>query len=223
MKADVREEFAKRHLRFYSALIYDVLEEMGFPNQALHYSISPIDPEMKIAGPAFTIKGSSQADPGRKEEGMEILEQINKGEVVVMDTGHDEQCGHWGEITSTAAMGQGCVGAVIDGGSRDTYYVKKLGFPLFVRFRLPVEAYGRFAAISYQKPIYMPGATTKVVKLMPGDYIFGDVDGIIVVPKELSLQVLERAEALFELEEKVRSELRAGGRPLQIFRKYGVF
>ena len=223
MNTDRHDELAQIYLKFYSALIYDVLEEMGYPNQALHYSINPIDSEMKVAGPAFTIKVSSQADPGKQSEGIEILEQIGNGEVVVMDTGHDEQCGHWGELTSTAAIGQGCVGAVIDGGSRDTYYVKKLGFPLFVRFRLPVEAYGRFAALSYQKPIYMSGATTKVVKVIAGDYIFGDVDGIIVIPQHLTQEVLEKAEKRFELEQKVRADLKAGGKPLEVFRKYGVF
>ena len=218
-----RDELAKRYLKLYSALIYDVLEEMGFPDQALHYSINPIHPDMKVAGFAFTIKGSSQADPGLKEEMMHIFEQVGEGEVVVMDTGNNEQCGHWGEITSTAVMGQGCVGAIIDGGSRDTYYVNKLGFPLFVKFCLPVEAYGRFSIVSYQKPIYMSGATTKVVKVMPGDYIFGDVDGIIVIPEKLIIEVLKKTQERFELEEKVRSELKAGGRPLEVFKRYGVF
>lgn len=218
-----KDVLAKKFLKFYSALIYDVLEDMGYPDQALHYSIGPIHPDMKVAGYAFTIKGSSQAEPGDKEEGMKILEKINQNEVVVMDTGHNEQCGHWGEITSTAVMGQGCVGAVIDGGSRDTYYVNKLGFPLFVKFRLPVEAYGRFSTISYQQPIYMSGATTRVVRVVPGDYIFGDIDGIIVIPKILINQVLEKTEERFEIEEKVRAELKAGGKPLAVFKKHGVF
>ncbi len=217
------KDLEKRYKRLYSALVYDTLEELGYPDQALSASIKPLAPSMKLAGPAFTVRGSNSPKREEKGTGLEMIESLWPGCVCVLDTGGDTVAAHWGEITSNAARGQGCVGTVVDGGVRDSTYVIALDYPVFARYQCPVEAYGRFEIIEWQKPINMLGATTARVAVRPGDYIFGDLDGVVVVPEELTVKVLELAEERFELERKVREELRAGGTPTEVFRKYGVF
>ncbi len=214
---------AKRYKRLYSALVYDTLEELGYPDQALSPAIKPLDRNMKVAGPAFTARGSNSPKRERKETGLEMIESLWPGCVLVFDTGNDTVAAHWGEITSTAARGQGCVGTVVDGGVRDSSYVIAMDYPVFARYQCPVEAFGRFEIIEWEKPINLAGATTQRVAIHPGDYIYGDLDGVVVVPQELTLKVLELAEERFEHESRVRAELRAGGKPLEVFRKYGVF
>jgi regulator of RNase E activity RraA len=214
----------KRYLKLYSALCYDMLEsEFGLPNQALSASIKPLDPKTKVAGPAFTAKGSTSPDRERKGLSIEMIQQFQKDCVVVLDTGHDNQVAHWGEIMSTASRGMGCVGAVIDGACRDSNYVIKMKFPVFIRYQTPVEAFGRTQLIDWQTPIMMPGILTQEVIINPGDYIFGDIDGVIVIPKHLTLKLLEKAEERMALETKVRNELKAGKPPLEVYKKYGVF
>lgn len=213
----------RRYKRLYSALVFDTLEELGYPDQALSHQIKPISPAMKVAGPAFTVRGSNSPKREKKETGLRVIESLWPGCVCVLDTGGDTVAAHWGEITSTAARGQGCVGTVVDGGVRDSSYVIAMDYPVFARYQCPVEAYGRFDIIEWQKPVNLLGATSVRIPVHPGDYLFGDVDGVVVVPGDLTMKVLELAEERFETERKVREELKAGGAPLEVFRKYGVF
>ncbi len=216
-------DLSKRFKRLYTALIYDTLEEFGYPDQAIASSIQPLDKSMKVAGPAFTVRGSGSPKRDKKETGLEMIESLWPGCVCVMDTGGDDVAAHWGEITSTAARGQGCVGTVIDGGIRDCDYVIDMKYPAFARYKTPVESFGRFEIIEWEKPINFIGQTSARVAINPGDYIFGDIDGIIIIPAELTLKALETSEERFETEKKVRDDLKAGGAPLEVFRKYGVF
>ncbi|MCA9743193.1 MAG: hypothetical protein H6695_11295 [Deferribacteres bacterium] len=216
-------EIAERYSRLYSALIYDTLEEFGYPDQALSAALKPIEQGMKVAGPAFTVRGSNNPSREKKETGLEMIETLWPGCVCVYDTGNDYVAAHWGEITSTAARGQGCVGTVIDGGVRDSTYVIGMGYPVFARYQTPVEAFGRFEIIEWEKPINLAGATSHRVAIHPGDYVFGDLDGVMIVPADLTMKVLEEAEKRFEIETHVREALKAGGKPLEVFRKFGVF
>ena len=217
------ERIRATYLTFYSALIYDELEKLGYPNQALATSIKPIAPEMKVAGPAFTMKASSDPRLDESRFGLQVLDAIVPHAVVVYDTGHDSTVGHWGEIMSTCARMKGAQGTVIDGGTRDSAYIVRMGFPVFVRYRTPVEARGRFRLSEYQTPINMPGAISSNVTIDPGDYVFGDIDGVVVVPKALTLEVMRRAKARMRQENKVRAGLKAGSSAVEVFRKFGAF
>jgi len=216
-------EIATRYKKLYSALLYDTLEEFGYPDQALAPELRPIEMNMKVAGPAFTVRGSNCPSKEKKEIGLEMIESLTEHSVCVFDTGTDDVAAHWGEITSTAARGMGCVGTVIDGGVRDSAYVVEMGYPVFARYQTPVEAFGRFEIIEWQKPVNMAGATSKRVTVNPGDYIFGDMDGVMVIPSDVIIKALEHAEELFATESKVREALKTGEAPLEVFRRFGVF
>lgn len=217
-------EISHRYRRLYAALVSDALEHLGYHSQCMASGIYPLTHTMKVAGPAFTAHGI--ATPSRDEKIHDIrlgmFKSMTPGVVQVRDTQGDTSCGQFGEISATAAHAHGCVGAVIDGSTRDSNYLIDMGFPTFCRFRNPVEAFGRFMVVDYQIPIYVRGMDG-LLKINPGDYIFGDNDGVVVVPQELTIKVLEMAEEWFESEARSRRAMAEGRDPFDVYEEYGRF
>ncbi len=222
-REDKHLEIQRRFLKLYGALVYDTLEEIGFPHQALDRSIRPMAPHMMVAGLAYPIKGTTEVQKDRRELLMEMLGSMQEGCIAIMETGHDMVVAHWGELMTTAVRTRGCQGAVIDGGVRDSRYVLGMNFPVFHRYYTPVEANGRWGLVDYNTPICFPGNTIQQVAIFPGDYIFGDLDGVLVIPSRLTMEVLELAEERMSKETQVRHELVRGDSPLEVYRKYGIF
>jgi regulator of RNase E activity RraA len=119
---------------------------------------------------------------------------------------------------SNAARERGCTGAVVDGGLRDTSFVLKMGFPVFYRFRCSASSIGRWEIREWMVPIKI-GETT----IQPDDFIFGDVDGVVVIPKDLTEEVLVKTEIVVERENKMRVELSQGVTVSEVYRKHGKF
>lgn len=214
----------KRYLKLYTGLVYDACEHIGLKGRAMDSGIYPLMHTMKLAGPAFTVHciatPSLDADTHNVRLGM--LKSMTPGVVQIRDSQNCRSCGQFGEISATAAKAAGCVGAVIDGSTRDSNYLIDMGFPTFCRFRNPVEAFGRFMAVDYQIPIYVNGIDGQMA-VYPGDYIFGDNDGVVIVPKEHTIRVLEQAEEWFESEGKSRADMAAGMDPFEVYAKHGRF
>jgi regulator of RNase E activity RraA len=126
------------------------------------------------------------------------------------------ECAHWGEIMSTAARERGCTGAVIDGGVRDLGFIDEMNYPVFARFHSPASSIGRWDIKEYQVTIKI-GDTV----IHPGDFVFGDVDGVIIVPGAMTLEILADAEDVFERESGMRAELRRGVSVKEAYSKYG--
>jgi 4-hydroxy-4-methyl-2-oxoglutarate aldolase len=215
---------AERFKRLYTGLIYDVLDEMGISNSALASDIMPLQDDMVLAGPAFTIRGHTThiKDEEVHDRRLELMRKMSLGCIQIRDTGKDLACSHFGEISATAAYAAGCRGAVIDGGVRDSKHLIKMGFPTFCRFRNPVEAYGRWMAFEYQIPIVVRGALADVL-VNPGDWLVGDADGVVVIPQTAVREVLEKAEEAFVAEGKSRKAMADGRDPLEVYREYGKF
>lgn len=219
------EEINARYRKLYSALIYDVLEiEFGMTGRAFASGIYPLTPDMKAAGPAFTVHciSTPSRDEYKHTMRLAMLKSMTPGCIQVRDTQGDVSCGQFGEISATAAKQEGCVGAVIDGSTRDSNFLINMGFPTFCRFRNPGEALGRFMAVDYQIPIYVKGLDGQLL-IQPGDYIFGDNDGVVVVPRELTVAVLEKAEAMRATENQTRQALLDGMSAIKVVEKYGRF
>jgi regulator of RNase E activity RraA len=117
---------------------------------------------------------------------------------------------------STAVRQKGCTGAVIDGGVRDVDYLNRLGFPVFAKFKCAASSIGRWEIVAWQIPIHI-GSTI----VHPGDFVFGDTDGVVVVPASLTLEVLREAEDMAEREGRMREEIRAGTSVTKAYAKYG--
>jgi regulator of RNase E activity RraA len=212
------EDVARRYRLLETALVYDVLDTMGLPNQQLSLEIQPLHYEMVLAGPAFTSKmavseaGARVSTPRTPppDPRYDMLEEIYPGCILVEDVGNDPVSGGLGENMGLSVQMKGCVGVICDGGTRDKKALIKAGFPVFSRFSSMTFSRNRRRQLDYQLPVRLSGHLTKWVTVNPGDWIFGDSDGIVVVPKELTLEVLESAEKVQEHEEHQREQLRAG-------------
>jgi regulator of RNase E activity RraA len=116
---------------------------------------------------------------------------------------------------------RGCAGALVDGGIRDIEWIGRQRFPVYARYRTPVQSIGRWKVTAWQIPVFLPGATSKHVKVRPGDFVLADTDGVIVVPAGLALKVLSEAERLTGKEVRIRRELQKGATLEGVLGKYG--
>lgn len=221
-------EIRNRFLKVASATVYDVLDHMGLPYQCMSLEIKPIKVGMHIAGPAVTIRGNRE--PRYKEEYWEafpkfrdfgLFKAIYPGCVVVINAEEDRLCGHWGEMMSYSAKQLGATGVVIDGGSRDLEGLLKIpDWSVFCRYTTPIESEKRWRPEDINVPIYVTGTLTAMLRVNPGDWIVGDSDGVIVIPKELVMEVLLKAEEVEIKEEGTRRELAAGVPIKEVYEKY---
>ena len=221
MKPKDDTERSRRLGSLYTGAVADVLDEIGLRDQCLPADIRPLEPTMKVAGPVYTVRGRARhyddgTDPRYKQ--MDMLDAIIPGSVVVIDPGEEAKAAHWGELMSNTARAKGAVGAVIAGGLRDTPQILQIGFPVFRRFHSPLTAVYRFDITDFDVPLRIGG-----VSIAPGDFILGDVDGILVLPAAVVDQVLEQAESIREREDIVRDALQDGGSIRDLFEKYRVF
>jgi regulator of RNase E activity RraA len=217
------ELICNRYRRLYSGLIFDVLEHLGHPNQVLSPEIMPLTLDMKLAAPAFTVKGTTTAV--KKEEWryrrLEAIKDMKYPCIEVRDRGSSVfNVALYGELTATTARAHGAVGALVDGGTRDSGMVIAMGFPLFARYRTPVEAFGRVMTLEHQVPVVLSGGLTETVVVNPGDFIFGDLDGVLVIPQNLTTAVLTEAERIAGIENVAREEFKTGADPVEVFKKH---
>ena len=216
------EEICQRYKQFYGGLVYDVLESMGYPNQALSHELTALAPGMKLAGPAFTMKGTftAERDEAGRHRRMKMVCSMTHPCIEVRDRGTPFNVAIYGELSATTARAHGAVGALIDGGTRDSGHLIRMGFPVFARYRCPVEAFGRYTIISCQVPVRIAGELVENVIVNPGDFIFGEEDGVLAIPQELTLKVLLECERIMGLENQARVEFARGDDPVEVFQRY---
>lgn len=184
--------------QIYPAAVCDILEGYDLWNQWLGPDIVPLTPECRIAGPAFTMRWINDPVPLGDEGKSYIADLMNHLEplmVPVIDTGNSTNSGYWGELMCNLCLRKGIDSAVIDGGVRDPYYIYKLGFNMFYKFVCPHEANHRSQLESYQKPIFING-----VSICPGDFIVGDLGGLVVVPKGIVYEVFVKVQEVISKE-----------------------
>jgi len=221
--ADRAEEIRKRYLAVDSSNVADVLDDLGLPDQGLAPGFAPYPATTgRLAGWAFTIRGEmtpypmDTGDPAK----MEACAQLTPGTVSVW-SGRGEGVCFFGELISIGMKERGCVGALVDGGVRDVDWIGELGFPVYARYRTPVQSIGRWKVVESGVPVPMPGATVPEVDVTPGDLILADSDGAIVVPAAVAEQVLELAEELQSREVQIRAELADGLSLSEALAKFG--
>lgn len=214
-------DLSARLLRLYTGAVADILDELGLRNQCLPSAIRPLEPRMKVAGPVFTIRGRAMP-PGERPDPrlrqMDMLDAIFPGSVIVIEPGDEARAAHWGELMSNTALQKGATGCVIHGGLRDSPQILELGFPVFRVFHSPLTAAVRWEITDFDAPVRIGG-----VDITPGDYILGDLDGVLVLPAAVVEKVIVTAEEVCRKETIVRSELQKGGNIRQLFDKYRVF
>jgi regulator of RNase E activity RraA len=213
------DELCARFEALSTPIVNDALREMEHLYQTLPHTIMPLREEMQVAGEAFTIKGTkSLVIKDEMKERAEMLESIPAGSVVVWDTSQDDESAQWGEVMTMAARKRGCRGAVIDGGVRDTHRVLEQAFPIFVKYRSSNGMLGRFRITGWQVPIKIGD-----VFIYPGDIVFGDIDGVIVVPRHLAYDVLIRGEEIAGSESEIKRWIQDGLSAGEVVDRGGYF
>lgn len=210
---------AARFKRLYTPAVCDVLDDYELRHQFVHHAIRPLDLASMVAGPAFTIVGTQNSTRDRsKRMGPRVIDSFVPNVVACYDTSGDETTGVWGELWSAGAAKRGCVGAVVDGGIRDTAYIRRAKFPIFHKFTIPGDAVGRFNIVDFNCPVTIGG-----VRVSPGDYVFGDEDGVVMIPKALTLEVLAKAEAVCAKENKIRDAIAGNASLADLYVKFEKF
>lgn len=215
-------QIVERYRRLYGGLIYDVLEHMGYSNQAVSHELTPLAAGMILAGPAFTIKGTTttEKDESKRYKRLAAIRTMTAPCVEVRDAGTPFHVALYGELSATTARAHGAVGALVDGGIRDSGHLVRMNFPVFCRYRNPVEAFGRWMMLDYQVPVRVHGELSESVVVHPGDFIFGDLDGVIVIPQSLTIPVLEECERVMGIEDVARVEFDRGDDPVAVFERH---
>lgn len=212
----MRERFAA----IYTAALVDVLDERGLRDRTLPPELRPLAPDMRVAGPAFTVEGApgDQADwDAAIRATLGMLGRVPAGHVAVYAC-HHRRSAHFGELSAVSLGSRGVAGCVIDGGCRDTRLIAEEGFPVFARFVTPEDSTWRWRVTATQVPI-----TIGSVRVEPGDWVVGDEDGVVVVPAAVTEEVLAAAEAKAGTENQIRDAVRAGMPPLEAYERFGTF
>ena len=151
------------------------------------------------------------------EKELVALDEVKAGEVIAVSTNFSKRTCFWGELLTTLAVRKGCRGAVMDSYTRDTAKILKIGFPLFTTGFSPVDSKGRSEVIDYDCHIEI-----STVSINPGDIIFGDIDGVVIIPKDSAVEVVNKAFEKIHGENKVREELLAGKSVSEVYNKYKI-
>jgi 4-hydroxy-4-methyl-2-oxoglutarate aldolase len=212
-------EMRSRYLKLYTGAVNDVLRfKYNLHATSLPAEFAPLREEMKTAGLAFTVKGGPDiTTEGEMEMRARMLEELHEDSVVVWDCTGDHVTSQWGEVMTMAAIRAGCRGAVVNG-VRDTHSVLEQQFPVFCKYRSNTGMLGRFRMYYYQKPVLMGEVTVQ-----PGDWIFGDIDGVIAIPQAIAYDVLIAAEKIMNKEEDIKAMVESGMKPTDVVKNGGYF
>jgi 4-hydroxy-4-methyl-2-oxoglutarate aldolase len=213
------KELLHRFEQLYLGAVNDVLREFCLLDQALPRHIVPLREYRTVAGFAFTVKSAPNVKiRGEMEFRTQMLEELGEDHFVVWDTSGDEKATLWGGVMTATAVGKKVKAAVIDGGIRDTHQILETDFPLFYKYRVSNGSLGRCLITHYQIPVRIGDATVK-----PGDVVLGDIDGVLVVPREIAYAVLLRAEEIKADEKKIFGWVAEGQSVTEITEKGGYF
>ena len=219
---DEREALRRRYLAVDTSNVADVLDTMALFHQGLHASFRPF-PENgpRLAGWAYTIRGQmSPFSLSGDSDKMAACQGLTAGDISVWSGDGHGIC-YFGELIALGMKERDCAGALVDGGIRDVRWIGEHEFPVFARYRTPVQSIGRWKVNAWQVPVVMRGHDDAGVTVRPGDFILADEDGAIVIPQEHALSVLVEAERLTAIETKIRIELANGLTLAQALQKFG--
>ena len=222
------ELFAIVRRELFTAVVGDIMDQMGLQRQFLPPAIQPLREDMVVIGRAMTVLeadvvgtseycGKAGGAMGRSFGLMlEALDDLKTNEVYLC-TGASPTYALWGELMSTRARILGAAGAVVDGYSRDTDAILKMGFPTFSYGRYAQDQAPRGKVVDFRVPIEMGG-----VLIHDGDIVFGDIDGVCIVPRAAEEEVMRRALEKARGEKLVRKAIEGGMSARMAFDTYGI-
>lgn len=208
--------------RLYSAVLSDVLDGLGLPRQAMRPFVRPLDEALVLFGRARTglYMPRYHVEPGRNPYEVEIalVDDLKPGDVAVFACGGPtDRIAPWGELLTTASIARGAAGCVTDGLVRDVRRIREVGFPVFHGGIGPLDSKGRGEMMAMDVPVECGG-----VRVEPGDYVLGDVDGVVVVPHAAAEEAFRQALGKVAAEDRTREMLAAGRKLREVFDELGV-
>lgn len=232
MKKNDEELFALIKEKLYTPVVGDILDQMGYCHQFLPAYIKPLeslvpsdayidrteeDHRLKLVGYACTVLENDVFGPPKKPFGLltEALDQLRPNEIFVATGAHNSAL--WGELLTATAKKRGAIGAVLDGYSRDTSQVLSQNFPVFCSATWAQDSSVRTYVCDFRCTIEIGQVT-----IHDGDLIFGDIDGVLVIPKEIMHEVLEKALIKASGEKKVRNAIENGMSATEAFATFGI-
>jgi regulator of RNase E activity RraA len=215
------ELIATARERLFTAVLSDVLDAAGRRSQALHSGVRPLDDALVMVGRART---GSYADvyhvaPGENPYELEIrlVDDLAPDEVVVLAAGASGRIAPWGELLSTACRARRAAGCVTDGLVRDIRAIRALRFPVFAGGIGPLDTKGRGKVVAIDVPVECGG-----VAVRSGDLVFGDADGVVVIPREIEGEILRAALDKVSGEDRTRAALERGEKLADVFARHGI-
>lgn len=214
---DDKELFKLMKEKLYTPVIGDILDTMGYNHQFLPPEIMPLKDDMKLAGRACTILEHNVYEAQKKPFGLltEALDQLKEDEIYIATGAGNSAL--WGELLTATARTRGAVGAVLDGYTRDTPQVLAQNFPVFARGRWAQDSSIRTNVVDFRCTIEIGQVT-----IHDGDIVFGDMDGVLIIPKEVEKECIEKAFEKAAGEKKVRSAIEGGMSATEAFKVFGI-
>ncbi len=220
------ELFQMMKKELYTAVIGDIMDSLKLYHQFLPAKIQPLEKNMVVAGRAMPVLEADVFEGEEKGKNellkkpfglmLEALDDLKENEVYIC-TGASPAYALWGELMSMRAKALGAVGAVVDGYSRDTNGIIELGFPVFSCGRYAQDQAPRGKVIDYRVSIEIKG-----VRIHPGNIIFGDLEGVVVIPRAYEEEIIERAVIKATGEKTVGKAIQSGMSATEAFEKYGI-
>lgn len=221
-----KDDLAERLRLLDVSVMSDVLDEAGLPDQVLAPVLRPLDPGRRLAGIALCAAGRAKARSATTFGNLspyELERRMPAGGVLVLDTGADDGCAPVGGFMAATFKASGCAGLVVNGAVRDALELLELGLPTFIRSHSPANASRRWQLTEIDAPVSMPGARGTAVTVNPGDFILGDIDGLVVIPRQFAEQLIEDGERLQAIEQTIREEIQSGATREKAFAHHSRF
>lgn len=218
--SDKQNSLGDRLEKCYSGAVYDVLRAMGYPKQTLPHTLRSIDIHTKLAGPVYTVGGRYDETLDPHETLLQwtgLLSKAPKDSVVICQP-NDDKLAHMGELSAETFQFRGIRGYIVDGGCRDSEFISRTGFKVFCKYFTPVDVVGRWVADKFAESINIGE-----VIIETGDFVIADRDGIVIIPKAIAEEVVERTEEVLQTESLVRKAILEGVDPQEAYLKYGKF
>ncbi len=207
--------------KLFASVLSDCLDQAGLMDQALPSRIRPLDDASVMVGRARTAAFMEvyHVPEGVNPYELEIalIDSLKKDEIPVFACSNPVRVAPWGELLSTASKYRGAAGALMDGCVRDIKPIRKMGFPVFHGGIAPLDSKGRGKIMAIDVPIECAG-----VKIESGDLIFGDADGVVVIPKAHEKRVLDLAFEKISGERNTLADLQRGDKLADVFARYGI-
>ena len=204
---------------FYSAVVCDALDGLGFPHQSPRVPLKPMTVDTVLIGRCKTTLWADMAhvDPNPYELELKAVDECRPGDILIAAAGGSNRSGIWGELLSTAAKNSGCLGAIVDGAVRDVKKMRAMSFPVFARGTNVYDSQNRQRVIDLDITVEIDG-----VRFSPGDLVIADEDGVVVIPQEVEKEAVQKAWDKVHAENEVRDAIRGGMSATEAFAKYGV-